>query len=85
MIKKKDPDTGGGLELVIEASPASPLINPAIVIKDWGKDLPRVKIDDTLLKQANKLRQGIRSTAQSDDLILWLELESTRAITIRLM
>ncbi len=82
MIEKTNPENGKGMELIIKASAESPLINPAIIIKNWGKELSQVQIDDTLMPQGKKLRQGIRSTALSDDLIIWLELESTEEIKI---
>jgi hypothetical protein len=82
MIEKTNLENGKGLELIIKASAESPLINPAIIIRNWGTDLSMVKINDALLEQGKKLRQGIRSTALSDDLIIWLELESAEEIKI---
>ena len=82
IIEKTNLEKGKELELIIEASAESPLINPAIIIKNWGKDLPRLRIDNSFIEQDKKLRQGIRSTAQSDDLIIWLELESVEEIKI---
>ncbi len=83
-IEKTNLDNDASLELAIKASAESPLINPAIIIKNWGRDLAQVKIDDTLMEQGKKIRQGIRSTAQSEDLIIWLELESAGEIRISL-
>jgi hypothetical protein len=82
IIEKKDLEKGKELELIIEASAESPLINPAIIIKNWGRNLSQVKIDDKLVKQGKKFRQGIRSTAQSEDLIIWFELECDEHIKI---
>ncbi len=84
IIEKSKLEKGNELELIIESSPESPLINPAIIIKNWGGNLSEVKIDGKLMKQGDRLRQGIRSTAQSDDLILWIELESVKNVKISL-
>jgi hypothetical protein len=82
MIEKTKANQDKGLEVIIKASEESPLINPAIVIENWGQDLPRVRIGDNLVEEGKQLRQGIRSTAESEDLIVWLELESTDQIKI---
>ncbi len=82
IIEKSKLNKSNELELRIGASPDSPLINPAIIIKNWGRDLAEVKIDGKLMKQGDRLRQGIRSTAQSDDLIIWMELESVKELKL---
>jgi len=82
IIEKIDLENAKYLEVSIMATTESPLINPAIIIKNWGMDLPRVKINNSPLSKGKKLRMGIRSTAQSNDLIIWCELGSDERIKI---
>jgi len=82
IIEKIDLENAKNLEVSIMATTESPLINPAIIIKNWGMDLPGVKINNSPLSKGKKLRMGIRSTAQSNDLIIWCELESDERIKI---
>jgi hypothetical protein len=72
------------LELVLEASEDSPIVNPAIVIKDWGMMDAQLKIDGKTIKRGKLFRYGHRPAEHGDDLIVWILKEATNSITLSL-
>jgi hypothetical protein len=82
MIEKKDPGPMVPCTFVLEASEDSPLINPAIIIKNWGNRPATCSIDGKLLVNGEDFRQGIRKGTGGDDLILWIPLERKETVNI---
>ncbi len=72
------------LDFTINGSEESPLINPAIIIKNWGKDIARITLNDKAIQQEDLIRQGIRSTPYGEDLIVWFKLDCREKIKISL-
>ncbi|HEY2469539.1 MAG TPA: LamG domain-containing protein [Terracidiphilus sp.] len=69
------------VNLMLEASETSPVVNPALVIDGWGEGSPSVHLDGSLLDR-QKYRIGYRRTLAGTDLIVWLEETSTRPVKI---
>jgi hypothetical protein len=65
------------LNFEVEASAASPLVNPCFVLKNWGNSEPVVKQDDLLLHKNKNLRIGYRISQVGNDLLVWVETESS--------
>jgi len=73
------------LEFIIKGSEESPVINPAIIIKNWGTQQATLSIDGKNMMQGEDFRQGIRKGPDGDDLILWIRLnrQSTVGLTLK--
>ena len=69
---------------VLEASEESPLINPAIIIKNWGSQPASCTINGNPLADGEDFRQGIRKGKDGEDLILWIKLEEDKPVNITL-
>jgi len=69
--------TGNNIQLTINASEESPMVNPSFVIKNWGTDkLAKITIDD--VDQSDFAKQGlVRDTDGTNKLVVWVENEST--------
>ena len=63
---------------------ASTIVNPAFVVKGWGKQPVDVAIDDKILPPGKDVRVGYESTKVGTDLIVWLKLESKEPVNISL-
>ena len=63
---------------------ARPIINPAIVMKDWGKGGVEVKIDGKPVERGKDFRVGYEETDTGNDLILWLRMTSTKPMRFTL-
>lgn len=58
------------------------IINPAIVVKGWGKAGVALKINDKPVKQGRNFRVGYEKTNKGTDLVVWLKVKSTESILI---
>ncbi len=76
VIISSDPDKSVPLSFTINASKESPVINPAVVIKNWGKAAIVLKINNQTLTNSDDLRLGYNQTINGYDLILWLKMNS---------
>jgi Concanavalin A-like lectin/glucanases superfamily len=65
------------LQLSLEASPESPLLNPAFMIKNWGDLEPTLRIDGKPAQRGPSFRYGFVPTLEGNDLVVWLKLDAT--------
>jgi hypothetical protein len=72
--------SGPSVELNINASEESPLVNPAFVIKNWNDKNAEVKINRKELKQGKGLRIGYNHTSKGIDLVVWIKMESQNPV-----
>ncbi len=69
------------LDFTLLASEESPVYNPAFVINDWGEAPVSIRIDGKLLAE-DQFRLGYRRRLEGTDLVLWLQCESTKPVTV---
>ena len=62
----------------LTGSEASPLVNPALVVKNWGDRPASVAIDGVAVPSGPQCRIGQNRTLAGTDLVVWLRLESNR-------
>jgi hypothetical protein len=67
---------GSNFECKLAASAESPVVNPAFVIKNWGKADAVLKIDGKRIKRGKNFRFGHRHRLEGSDLIVWARYES---------
>lgn len=72
-------------EFVLEASEDSPIVNPAVVIKGWGKIDTRLKLDGKAIRPGKGFRYGHRPAEHGDDLIVWIKTESNKPTSVSLL
>lgn len=77
--KAGEPST---LNLTIKGSSASPIVNPAFVVKGWGKNEVIVKINGKPAASGMDFRYGFCKTTTASNLILWFQLKSEKSISI---
>jgi hypothetical protein len=79
--KSESPAT---LRLTLDGSDASPVLNPAIVIKDWGNGGAQLKIDGKSVAKGKTFRLGHIRRLESTDLVIWIQEQSTALFNIEL-
>ena len=84
LISSTEQDNSTPLSFIINASKESPLINPAFVIKNWGKKDFALTMNGTTLKQSEDYRFGYNQTINGYELIIWLEKQSESTVNIQL-
>jgi hypothetical protein len=82
LIEKRDPGKRIPCTFVLAASEDSPLINPAVVIENWGSQPANCTVNGKQMVQGEDFRQGIRKSMDGEDLILWIPLEEEKPVTI---
>jgi hypothetical protein len=70
------------LELELAATEASPVVNPAFVIRNWGEANAYLAIDGEEVKRGGDFRFGHRHTLEGTDLVVWIRVETTQSIKI---
>lgn len=84
MLERNKENSTTPCSFVLEASDTSPLVNPAIIVKNWGSRPAVVYIDNRAATQDNMIRQAIRKGPEGDDLILWMQKETKSPLHIML-
>ncbi len=68
----------------INASEDSPSVNPAFVIKRWGKIGAALKLNGRAIKRSKDFRFGHRPSDDGYDLIVWIKTESNKPLSVSL-
>ena len=78
-------------ELNIAASTNSPLVNPAILINNWGLDSVIIEVNGSVIPRGPDFRYGFYESHDVEDgrewndvLVIWLHLESTQAVNLKI-
>jgi hypothetical protein len=72
------------LDLLFLAGENSPVLNPALVVKNWGHGAVSLRVDAKEVKRGPDFRIGHHRTLEGTDLIVWIKAESTKPIKILL-
>ncbi len=73
-----------GLKFQLDASQASPLHNPAFVIKGWGEAEAQLTVDGKNVPRGTEFRYDLNRTLEGTDLVVWLKRSAEKPVTIRL-
>jgi hypothetical protein len=84
VIASNNPGKGSELLFELAASKNSPIINPAFVIKGWGKAEATLKMNGKTIVSGKNFRFGGRWSPEGTDLVVWIKTESTKPIKISL-
>ncbi len=84
ILTRQADSSSGVLHSVLKASPESPLVNTAIVVKNWGEANPKLVVDGKVVPQGPAFRYGHITKLEGTDLVIWLRLESTKQTTLEL-
>jgi hypothetical protein len=65
------------LEFELPASEKSPVVNPAFVIKGWGRSKAELVVNGNKVRRGEDFRLGHRDTLEGSDLVVWVKTEAT--------
>ncbi len=85
IVVRKNPGKPAALALTLRASDSSPVVNPAIVIKNWGDGAAQIKIDGKPVNWGKDFRRGYIKRIDGTDLVVWLRKASAAPLHIELM
>ncbi|HSW46382.1 MAG TPA: LamG domain-containing protein [Phycisphaerae bacterium] len=72
------------LEAVLAAGQESPVVNPALIIRDWGKAGVKVSLNHVPIVSGEDYTIGHRERFEGADLIAWIRTTSTTPMHIEL-
>jgi hypothetical protein len=70
------------VELTLQASESSPVLNPAIVVKNWGDEAVQLKINGRAVSWDKDFRRGYVQRLDGTDLVVWIRQESVASVRI---
>ena len=80
----KDPDSKSPLEFMIGASEEHPIMNLALVIRNLDTDI-MLKINGTDVPRGKNFRYGIEHDFDENKVVIWIKLNTTKPVTIKLI
>lgn len=84
-VTRAEPETPATLKLTFNASAASPLYDPAIVIKNWGEGAARLEINGKPVTWGRSYREGYVRRLRGTDLVVWMQRQSTAAFHVEVV
>jgi hypothetical protein len=70
------------LQLTLRGAAESPVVNPAIVVRNWGASSAEIEMDGTPVPRGKDVRVGAVHRLEGDDLVVWLRKESTAPVRL---
>jgi hypothetical protein len=82
VLERSDGDRAAVLSCRLAASPESPLVNPAFVVRGWGSAGATVKVDGAPFERGRGLRLGHSRNLEGEDLVVWLKVTASRPVQL---
>jgi hypothetical protein len=80
----REKGTPSTLELELKASDDAPIVNPALVVRDWGSVDTKLRINGSKAILGKDFRLGYRPNEEGSDLVVWMKVESHGPVTVEL-
>jgi hypothetical protein len=77
-------EAAGTLKCRLAAEPDSPIRNLALVIKNWGEGSATLLLNDLPVEPGKAFQTGHIRRLDSTDLVVWIELDAEKAVTLEL-
>jgi len=74
----------GPLEFSLEATPDSPIQNPAFVVKNWGNRPAKLTMDGKEIPKGKDLRFGHNKTVEGTDLVVWVKTKGDKKTSFKI-
>ena len=72
------------LEFTLDASDASPIHNPGIIVKNWGERPIAFRVNGKEIPRGKDMRYGFNRTLDGRDLVVWAKVKGTQKTTIEI-
>jgi len=84
VVIRKNAGNPAALTLTLQASDSSPVVNPAIAIKNWGDVAAQLRIDGKPFTWGKDFRRGYIKHLDGTDLVVWMQQTSSVPVRIEL-
>jgi len=82
VLAGRDASAPSALGMTLRATKESPVMNPVILVRNWGSSEAKIEIDGKPAPPGKDVRAGRIHGLESEDLVLWLRMESTTPVRI---
>jgi hypothetical protein len=82
VVTKTGDAAGGPVQLTFSASEASPLFDPAVIIRNWGDGEARLRVNGKPAAWSKDFRSGHVARLEGTDLVIWMRKESTQPFRV---
>ena len=76
IVVREEASKPAALELTLRSSDSSPVVNPAIVLRNWGDAAAQLKIDGKPANWGKDFRRGFVKHLDGTDMIVWIRQTS---------
>ena len=76
VVSREGAEPSQALQLTLRGTTESPVVNPAIVVRNWGTAGAEIEIDGVPVPRGKDVRVGEVHRLEGDDLVMWLRKES---------
>jgi len=80
VLSSKQPDKSVTLKFELEATEQSTVVNPAFVIKNWGEEDVKLKLDGKEVPKGKNFRIGYEHNLDGIDMVVWIKCEATKPV-----
>jgi hypothetical protein len=84
LVRRKG-SPSGRLEVRLNASQESPVVNPVLVVRNWGPSGAAVEVDGRPAVPGREARVGLVPGLERDDLVVWVRADSSKPLRIALV
>lgn len=74
----------GPLEFSLGATPDSPILNPAFVVKNWGNRPVKLTMDGKEIPRGKDFRFGHNKTIEGTDLVVWVKISGDKKTSFKI-
>jgi hypothetical protein len=78
----KNPGKNSKIKFKLAASKESPVINPALVVKNWGRDDVSLRINGKRIQEGTGFRYGHEYGVTGTNLIVWIAADTEKDMSV---
>jgi hypothetical protein len=83
-VFEKQDGAPGPLSFELAASEKTPVVNVAVVIKNWGAAPAMIQVNGKTMQSDQGSAQGLVRTLETDDRVIWIPLKSNSAVKVEI-
>ena len=84
VVVRENGNVRSGFSLSIKGSQDSPVVAPALIVKNWGEAMPKMAVEDKPVTWSSDFRFGLVSTIDGTDLVIWMNVQSTGTTRVKI-
>ncbi len=80
----KSGDSSSGLAFSLGAGQNSPVVDPAFVVRNWGRSEATIRVNGRPTAWSPTARRGYEDTLEGTNLVVWLKMDTDKPISVEI-